>query len=94
MASIVMMLGGAVANALAFSGSSFLFSNLSKNRIDAEKKKHDLAEEKLQKAQTKWQKDRQERIDFINRKFLLEKKSEEKFTELNSAMKIYHEIFG
>ena len=51
MASIAMMLGGALANALVFRGSSYLFSSLSKDSIDKERKQHDLAIEKLQKAQ-------------------------------------------
>ena len=46
-----MMLGGALANALAFTGSSYLFSSLSKDSIDKERKRHYLAIEKLQKAQ-------------------------------------------
>lgn len=94
MASIAMMLGGALANALAFTGSSFLFSNLSKNRIDKERKRHDLAIEKLQKAQIEWQQKRQKRIDFINKQLMLEKKAQAKFTELNDAMREYYSVFG
>ena len=43
-----MLIGGALANALAFTGSSYLFHRLSKDSIDAERKRHDLAIEKLQ----------------------------------------------
>ena len=46
-----MLIGGALANALAFTRSSYLFSRLSKDSIDAERKRHDLAIEQLQKAQ-------------------------------------------
>ena len=94
MASIAMMLGGALANALAFTGSSFLFSNLSKDRIDKERKRHDLAIEKLQKEQIEWQQKRQERIDFINKQLMLEKKAQVKFTELEDAMREYYSVFG
>ena len=94
MASIAMMLGGALANALAFTGSSFLFSSLSKDSIDKERKRHDLAIEKLQKAQIEWQQKRQQRIDFINKQLMLEKKAETKFTELNDAMREYYSVFG
>ena len=80
MASIAMMLGGAIANALAFTGSSFLLSSLSKDSIDKERKRHDLAIEKLKKAQIKWQQKRQQRIDFINKQLMLEKKTEAKFS--------------
>ena len=37
---------------------------------------------------------RQERIDFINNQLRLERKAEAKFTELNDAMREYHEVFG
>ena len=86
-----MLIGAALANGLAFTGSSYLFSRLSKDRIDAERKRHDLAIEKLQKAQTEWAQKRQQRIDFINKQLRLERKVETNFTELNDAMREYHE---
>ena len=84
MASVAMLIGGALANALAFIGSSYLFHRLSKGSIDAERKRHDAAIEKLQKAQIEWTHKRQQRTDFIKLKS----------TELNDAMREYHEVFG
>ena len=49
-----MLIGGALANALAFTGSSYLFHRLSADNIDAERKRHDAAIEALQKAQIEW----------------------------------------
>ena len=89
-----MLIGGALANARAFTGSSYLFSRLSKDSIDKERKRHDLAIEQFQKAQIKWAQKRQKRIDFINKQLRLEQKGETKFTELNDAMREYHEVFG
>ena len=66
MASVVMLTGGALVNALAFTGSSYLFHRLSKGSIDKERKRHDAAIEKLQAAQMEWAHARQEQIDFIN----------------------------
>ena len=43
MATIAMLIGGALANALAFTGSSYLFHRLSADNIDAERKRHDAA---------------------------------------------------
>ena len=54
MASVVMLIGGALANALAFTGSSYLFHRLSADNIDAERKRHYSAIEKLQAAQLEW----------------------------------------
>ena len=89
-----MLIGGALANALAFTGSSYLFHRLSENNTDAERKRHDAAIEALQKAQIEWTHKRQQRIDFINIQVRLERKAETKFTELNEAMREYHEVFG
>ena len=80
--------------ALAFTGSSYLFHRLSADNIDAERKRHDAAIEVLQKAQIEWTHKRQQRIDFINNQLRLELKAETKFTELNDAMREYHEVFG
>ena len=89
-----MLIRGALVNALAFTGSSYLFHRLSADNIDTERKRHDVATEKLQKAQIEWAHKRQERIDFINKQLRLEQKAETKFTELNDAMREYHEVFG
>ena len=51
MVSVAMLIGGALANALAFTGSSYLFHRLSKESIDAERKRPDAAIEALQAAQ-------------------------------------------
>ena len=89
-----MLIGGALANAIAFTSSSYLFHRLSADNIDAERKRHDAAIEALQKAQIEWAHKCQERIDFINKQLRLERKVETKFTELNDAMREYHEVFG
>ena len=47
MASVAMLIGGVLANALAFTGSSYLFHRLSKESIDTERKRHDAMIEKL-----------------------------------------------
>ena len=43
MASIGVMIGGAIINALALSGSNFLFSSLSKESIEKERKRRNKA---------------------------------------------------
>ena len=54
MASVAILIGDVLANALAFTGSSYLFHRLSADNIDAETKRHNAAIEKLQKAQIEW----------------------------------------
>ena len=72
MASVAMLIGGALANALAFTGSSYLFHRLSKDSIDAKRKRHDAAIEKLKAAQIEWGHKCQERVDIINKQLRLE----------------------
>ena len=94
MASVAMLIREALVNALAFTGSSYLFHRLSADYIDTERKRHDAAIEALQKAQIEWEHKRQQRIDFINNQLSLERKAETKCTKLNDAMREYHEVFG
>ena len=67
MASIAMLIGRALANALAFTGSSCLFLRPSKDSIDAERKRHNKAVEQLQKAQIEWVHKRPQQINFLSR---------------------------
>ena len=60
MASVAMLIGGALANELAFTGSSYLFHRLSADNIDAERKRHDVEIETLQAAQIEWANKRQQ----------------------------------
>ena len=94
MASVAMLIGGTLANALAFTGCSYLFRRLSADNTDAERKRHDAAIGALQAAQIEWAHKRQQRINFINNQLRLEQKAETKFTELSDPMREYHEVFG
>ena len=67
MASLLFTVGGAVVNALAFSGTNFVFSKLT-DHGEEERKRHDLALEKLQRARDEWNEDRMKRLDFINKR--------------------------
>ena len=94
MATIAIIIGGALANALAFSGSNFLFSTMSKKSIEKEQKRHDKAIKDMQRAQTDWTKKRQERLDCITNKIMKERKSKKKFKDLNAAMQHYFLVTG
>ena len=94
MASIGFLISGALVNALAFTGSNCLFSGLSKESIDKERKRHDKAIEDLQRAQIEWVKKRQERLDYINNQIMKQCKAERRFADLNSAMQQYFIVTG
>ena len=94
MASIGFLIGGALVNALAFSGSNFLFSSLSKESMEKERKRHDKAIEDLQRAQMEWVRKRQEQLDYINKQIMKQHKAEKRFMDLNSAMQQYFIVTG
>ena len=94
MTSVAMLIRGALANAVAFTGSSYLLHRLSADNINAARRRHDSVIEALQAAQLEWAHKQQQRIYFINNQLRLERKAETKFTELNDAMREYHEVFG
>ena len=87
MVSVGFLIGGAILAALAFSGSNFLLSTLSKESIDKERKRHYKAIEDMQQAQTEWAKKGQEWLDYINNEIMKEHKAEKRFTDLNVAMR-------
>ena len=94
MASIGFLIRGALVNALAFTGSNYLFSSLSKESIENERKRHDKAIEDMQQAQLLWAKKRQQRLDYINNEIAKERKAEKRFTDLSSAMQQYFIVTG
>ena len=65
--TVLSTLLGAGFNALAFGGVSLGFSMLRDNG-GKERKRRDLAEEKLQRARDKWNEDQMKRLDFINKR--------------------------
>jgi len=55
MAAIGMVIGGAVVNALAFTGCNYLFSMLGRsNEAEKERKRHDLAIEERAESEQAW----------------------------------------
>jgi len=82
------MLGaGAAINALAFSGSNWMFHQLSSS--DEERKRHDLAIENEQKARNSWLKRRQEEFDAERKRREQAKSAEYNLQELDASMLEY-----
>ena len=94
MASIAMLLGGAAVNALAFSGSNYLFSMLRSSGVDEERKRHDQAVEQLQAAQAEWSKQRTERLDWINEELRRQDHAVQTFHDIESAIREYSLVTG
>ena len=94
MASVVMLVGGALVNALAFSGSNYLFTILRSSRVDEERKRHDKAVEQLQAAQAPWSRKLTERLDFINEELRRRGHAVETSRDLDAAMQEYAQVTG
>ena len=92
MASIAMLVGGALVNALAFSGSNYLFTMLRSSGVDEERKRHDKAIEQLQAAQAAWSRKRTERLGFINEELRRQGHAVQTFQDVDAAMKEYAQV--
>ena len=65
--AVAMMIGGAVVNALAFTGCHFLSSKLGNTQAaEKEREGHDKAVGQLEAAHAAWGQKRMQRLDFIN----------------------------
>ena len=91
-----MMIGGAVVNAVAFTGSNFFILKTRKknNDAEAERERHDKTVEQLEAAQAAWGQKRTQRLDFINEEIQKEHHAEQTFDNVDQAMKQYYYITG
>ena len=95
MAAVGMMVGGAVVNALAFTGGNYLFSLFGKSGdAEKERKRHDLAVEALQRAESEYQHKRQQRLDYLNQQLRAEQHSQRVFENVDEAAREYWLVTG
>ena len=93
MASLLAIGASAAVNALAFSGTNYLFSKFS-GHGEAERKRHDMALEDLQRYRDKWNQDRLKRLDFIKKRLRDKKEARDYIRNLDSAILENYRIFG
>ena len=86
-----MMIVGAVVKALPFTGSNYLFSTFASSE---ERKRHDLAMEKLQHDRDTWNQARLQRIDYINDQLKKQGHAQRTFQDVNDAMRKYYDLTG
>ena len=89
-----MLVGGAMVNALAFSGSNWLFSMLRSSVLDEERKRHDKAVEQLQAAQAEWSRKRTERLDWVSEDLHPQGHPVQTFRDVDDAMREYSRVTG
>ena len=93
MASIALMIGGAIINATTFVGGSYLAKYLSgSSDSDEEKKRHDLAVEKYQKEYGEYEENRAKLNDWIMTNDRIKDEAKENFKNTDYALKLYNKI--
>ena len=93
MASIALMVGGAILNAATFTGGNYLAKYLSGDSGQAaldEKIRHDKALEAYQAAYAKYQKDRTELLDWIAENDQMKDKARHDFQDTDRALALYN----
>ena len=64
------------------------------NHGEKERKRHDLEEEKLQRARDKWNEDRMERLDFIKKRLREKNEAKAYISNIDEEMLEYYHLFG
>ena len=93
MVSLLAIGASAAINALAFSGTNYIFSKFS-DHGETERKRHNIALEDLQRDRDEWNKERLKRLDFINKRLTDKKEARDYIRNLDSAMLEYYRVFG
>ena len=92
MASIAIMIGGAILNATTFVGGSYLAKYMSGSNVDAERKRHDLALEKYERDYQVWQKSRQRVMDWYSQRRDKEDIASRDLANTDEALKLYNRV--
>ena len=91
MASIAIMIGGAIINATAFVGGNYLANYLSGGSAGQEKKRHDLAVEKYEKEYKKYQENSAKLLDWIATNDRIKDQAKQNLENTDYASKLYNE---
>lgn len=94
MASVVMMVAGAVVNAIAFTGGNYLFSMADKNGAHAEAQRHNAAIEKLNREQAEYNIKRAKNQDWLATQLSRKRDATNDLYSVNSAFDTYKKLYG
>ena len=92
MASIAIMIGGAILNATTFVGGSYLAKYMSGDNLGAERKRHDLALEKYERDYQTWQKSRQRVMDWYSQRRDKQDIAARDLSNTDEALKLYNKV--
>ena len=94
MASIAIMIGGAVLNAAAFTGGNYLAKYIAGDggqAAAAERIRHDKALEAYQNAMEKYTQERTQLLDWIETNREIKAQADQNFTNTDYAFKLYNQ---
>ena len=93
MASVLFTIGGPMVNALAFSGTNFIFSGLTDHGTE-QRKRNDLAHGKFQRARDEWNRDRMKSLDLINKRLRERNEARAYIKNVDKAMLENYRVFA
>ena len=91
MASVAIMIGAAVVNAIAFTAGNALYDKFGRGDGSEERLRHDLALEAQQKSVAEWSQKRSETLDWINEKLRSKSDARIMFDDVDRALEFYNE---
>src|SRR5215470_18516544 len=91
MASVAILVGAAIVNAVAFVGANALYDKFGRSDVSEERVRHDTAVEQLQRANDEWNKKRLETLDYVNQKIRDKNDARNTFDNVDKALEFYNE---
>ena len=91
MATVAIMIGAAIVNAVAFVGANALYDKFGRTDGSGERVRHDMAVEQLQKANDEWNQKRLATLDYINQKIRDQRDARDTFDNADKALEFYNE---
>ena len=92
LASIGMMIGGAILNATAFTGGNIIAQKILGHRVDTERIRHDKAMEKYQRDYEEYHEKRQKMLDWENKKKDEKYQASKNISNTNQAFELYEQM--
>jgi len=90
MATVAVIVGAAIVNAVAFTIGNALYDKFGRTDGSVERDRHDKAVEDLQKANVDWNKKRSETLDFINNETRQKNDARNRFDDVDRALEFYN----
>jgi hypothetical protein len=91
MATVAVIAGAAIVNAVAFTAGNALYDKFGRGNSSGERERHDKAIENQQKAMADWSKKRAETLDWINTKVTEKNDARAEFDDVDRALEFYNE---